>query len=477
MSTKTLSNTDTQKGELNWKDDRTGAAKSIAKHIAWLIEVQSRPDELVSTVEHAKRLPEFSKLADLADSGEPDLGGGTHCFGKEYAPVPRTVVDGTGNVAPNPDYDPSNDYCGVNCWMGLWKPHLVDGEEQGNQGCLLLYLFSSVFGLPLPSFESSHDTNQVRWSILKLVPPFLDSLTEKKDLTMLNPNGTYTMDPGDKFIHNDGDGRDYVQRADNQYIQKPDGTFVTSADVAPVAATPPVAVVPTTPVAAIPTTQPVAAGIPPSSLPQQPSGIPAGTPVAQTAPPMAVAPGIPGQIPAGVAGAVAAAQTIPTATAAAPTTPVAQTTSVPAIQPTAGTPPVTVVASIDVNQAKDLLTKLAAVFGMTLSGNSNVTPAAATAPAAAKPGAGETDKPANKDIVAQPMSTVPTNLPLVEKFYAALLAKFTGYDRKTFKVDFFSGAEDNDLRCMCEIIGLDHSGWKVDTFKRTASGRIVKSIF
>ena len=459
---------------MNRKEDRTGTAKSIAKHIAWLIDVQSRPDELVSTVEHAKRLPEFSMLADLADSGEPDLGGGSHCFGKEYAPVPRTVVDGTGNTAPNPDYDPSNDYCGVNCWMGLWKPNLADGEEQGNQGCLLLHLFSTVFGLPLPSFESSYDTNQVRWSILKLIPPFLVSLTEKKAQTMLNPNGTYTMELGDKLMHNDGDGQDYVLTGPNTYAMKPDGTFVTGKDIAPaaVAQTIPTAVPQGIPqgipqaAPTLPTAQPVAAAVPPTSLPAQPTGIPAGTPVAQASP-MAVAPAVRGQVPPGVAGAVAVTQTIPTAAV-----PVAQT--LPAAQPAAQ--PLAAVAAvqpvIDIETAKSLVAKLASVFGMTIGGvATTATPAAAVV----KP-SGDNDKPA-KEIVPQQMVTVPVSQPLLEKFYAALLAKFAGYDRKTFKADFFSGAEDNDLRCMCELVGIDHSGWKADTFKRTASGRIVKSIF
>ena len=202
------------------------------------------------------------------------------CFGEHYAPKSRTLIKADGGQLPDPDYDPTTDVCGRQCPVGLYKPtNLIQQDEiQGNQGCYLLKLFTTIFNIPLP-----HRTNPnnalIRYNLMGVIPAILDRafFKPKQDLIMVPHVLT-----ANQMIH-----QGYVfDKAANAYAKNADGSYITEAQVqaAPKAA-PAMPALPTLP--AMPTA-PVAQAIP--GLPALPMPMAAAAPAI---PAMPAAPGLP----------------------------------------------------------------------------------------------------------------------------------------------------------------------------------------
>jgi len=164
------------------RDENTEkTARLYATAIQQIYDVKNNADKLDSLRKHIVADQELQDIVDTyieVDLDEEDI---DHvCFGESYGPTPRTLTNDVGETIPDPNYDAENDICGRHCQFGLWKPPDQDGEVQGNQGCLLLLLFTDIFRVPLAP-ASLADAVSARFKLLKAIPNVLNRALDARN--------------------------------------------------------------------------------------------------------------------------------------------------------------------------------------------------------------------------------------------------------------------------------------------------------
>lgn len=411
-------------------DDQEVAVVQIARHIRWLFHARDHPEAYENKVEQI-RSKHLQNLYELIEERGASIGSETNsCFGVEYAPVPRAVINGEGHPVPNPDYEPSSlDICGRDCWYGLWKTELTEGETQGNSYCLFLQLFALVVGFPLPSCDTQEKTIKLRLDLLHRVFSILEEEMQG-----------YVLQPGQK-IHEgfvlDTNTNSYV------LVSGTNDQYVTADMVIDQPPPPPPQPAPARPAPATapPQPQPTTAAPPPAvggGLPAPPQGLPAATPAAA---PISMPPA-----------------TAPVATAAPATTPAPTVAATPATAP--AQPAVPTSSNVEAVQQIQIIKNAVNELEKLLGVGGDPTTSQPASPS--KPPAGA----AIGEVTPQ------TNTPLIQQFIAKKAEGFAGIDSKTLKSAFTKDATDEELAEMARQVGLDPSGWNANTFRRTAASKI-----